>query len=401
LNPKTKNNGSGLLLALMLSPAALAQPTVPLSEAVEAAWRRSAQSAEAAGNVRRAQAERISASALWAAPPAIEIGVIRDRRRATGSARETEVGIAVPLWLPGQRAARVQQADAESSAATASVAAARLRVAGTVRELAAEAALLRAEVAAAEAQDRELDVLAKDVERRVAAGEMARADALAANAERLEAATSLAQARQRLRATELQWKALTGLTALPALSSAPGGGAAIVHPALHAAALNVETARKRVDAVRASRRDAPELLLRARQEVATGEPNANGIGVALRIPFGTASRNEPLLAAALSELEVAEATERELRQQLEAETAAARSADESARQQLAHEAARAKLLRERAALIEKSFKAGETALPDMLRALTAAAQAEASLARQQALLSQATLRLHQALGVMP
>ncbi len=400
MNAKTKNIVSGLLLGLMLSPAALAQPSVTLADAVEAAWRRSAQSAEVAGQVRRAQAERAGASALWAAPPALEVGVIRDRQRATGSARETEVGIAVPLWLPGQRSARLGQADAESSAATASVVAARLRVAGTVREVAAEVALQRAEMTAAEAQSRELDVLAKDVERRVAAGEMARADALAANAERLAAATSLAQAKQRLQATELQWKALTGMTTLPMLSTAPGA-APVVHPALHSAALNVEAARRRVDAVRASRRDAPELLLRARQEVATGEPNTNGIGIAVRIPFGTASRNEPLLAVALSDLEVAEATERELRQQLEAETAAARSADESAHQQLADESARAKLLRERAALIEKSFKAGETALPEMLRALTAAAQSEASLARQQALLSQATLRLHQALGVMP
>lgn len=400
MNAKTKNIVSGLLLGLMLSPAALAQPSVTLADAVEAAWRRSAQSAEGAGQVRRAQAERTGASALWAAPPALEVGVIRDRQRATGSTRETEVGIAVPLWLPGQRAARLGQADAESAAATASVAAARLRVAGTVREVTAEVALRRAEMTAAEAQSRELDVLAKDVERRVAAGEMARADALAANAERLAAATSLAQAKQRLQATELQWKALTGMTTLPMLSSAPGA-AAVVHPALHSAALNVEAARRRVDAVRASRRDAPELLVRARQEVATGEPNTNGIGIAVRIPFGTASRNEPLLAVALSELEVAEATERELRQQVEAETAAARSADASARQQLADESARAKLLRERATLIEKSFRAGETALPEMLRALTAAAQSEASLARQQALLSQATLRLHQALGVMP
>lgn len=390
---------ASVLLGLVLSRAALAQPAATLADAVEAAWRRGAQSAEMAGQVRRAQAQRTAASALWAAPPALEVGVTRDRQRATGSTRETEVGVAVPLWLPGQRAARLGQADAESSAATASAAAARLRVAGAVREMAAEVTLQRAEVAAAEAQSHELDVLARDVERRVAAGELARADALAANAERLAAATGLAQAKQRLRSTELQWTALTGFTGLPELSAA--GAAASVHPALHAAARNVELARMRVDAVRVSRRDAPELLVRARQEVATGERNTNGIGVALRIPFGTADRNEPLLAAALSDQEVAEATERQLRQQLEAEVAAARSADETARQQLADEIARAKLLRELAALIEKSFRAGETALPDMLRALTAAAQAEASLARQQALLAQAAVRLQQALGVMP
>jgi len=59
------------------------------------------------------------------------------------------------------------------------------------------------------------------------------------------------------------------------------------------------------------------------------------------------------------------------------------------------------LLRERAALIEKSFKAGETPLPEMLRALTAATQAEASVARARAALGQAHARLQQAQGVMP
>ena len=51
--------------------------------------------------------------------------------------------------------------------------------------------------------------------------------------------------------------------------------------------------------------------------------------------------------------------------------------------------------------MENSFKAGETALPDLLRAVTAATQAQAELARSQAVLAQATSRLHQALGVMP
>lgn len=122
---------------------------------------------------------------------------------------------------------------------------------------------------------------------------------------------------------------------------------------------------------------------------------------ALRVPFGTASRNEPLMATALSEVELAEATQRELQQQLDAEVATARHAVDSARQQARDETTRAKLLRERATLIDKSFKAGETPLPELLRAVTAAAQAEAAVSRAQAALAQAASRLQQALGVMP
>lgn len=160
-------------------------------------------------------------------------------------------------------------------------------------------------------------------------------------------------------------------------------------------------ARQRLDVVRASRRDAPELVLKARQESGGGEPGIHGVGLALRLPFGTAGRNEPLMAAALSELDLAEATARELQQQVEAEVAIARQAQAAAQQQQRDEAERARLLRQRAVLVEKSFKAGETALPEMLRALAAAVQAEAGASKAQAASAQAMARLRQALGVMP
>ena len=403
MKPIPRSLLTGLALALVLSQAAWAEPASTLAAAVDAAWRRSAASAESAGQARRALAQRTAASAWWPSSPAIEIGVTRDRQRANGTSRETEVGFAVPLWLPGQRGARLDEASADAAAASAFAAVARWRVAGAVREAAADVAVQRAELDTAQLHSRELDALAKDVERRVAAGELARADTLAADAERLAAAGAVLQSRQRLQTAQLQWRALTGLDVVPALRSgdATAAGTAEAHPALAAAARNVELARRRVEVANASRRDAPELIVRARQEVASGEPDTNGVGVALRIPFGTAARNQPLQAAALSELELAEAAERELQQRIEADIEAARLAETSARQQLEDEDTRAQLLRERASLIRKSFDAGETALPDMLRALTAAAHAESSFTRQQAALAQAASRLQQALGVMP
>ena len=62
---------------------------------------------------------------------------------------------------------------------------------------------------------------------------------------------------------------------------------------------------------------------------------------------------------------------------------------------------RATLLRQRAQLLDKSFRAGETALPELLLAVQAAAQAEAVLTRQQAALGLAHARLLQASGVLP
>jgi outer membrane protein TolC len=81
--------------------------------------------------------------------------------------------------------------------------------------------------------------------------------------------------------------------------------------------------------------------------------------------------------------------------------AIARDAQRSAAAQFEAETARARLLRERATLIDKSFQAGETPLPELLRALAAAAQADSAVARQTAALGLAQARLQQALGVLP
>ncbi|MFN4104413.1 MAG: hypothetical protein ACK4GB_09025 [Tepidimonas sp.] len=74
---------------------------------------------------------------------------------------------------------------------------------------------------------------------------------------------------------------------------------------------------------------------------------------------------------------------------------------QAAESQAQLEAQRAMLLRERAGHIEKAFKAGESPLPELLRALGAAAQAEAASERQQAHLRLAQARLQQAQGLLP
>jgi cobalt-zinc-cadmium efflux system outer membrane protein len=52
-------------------------------------------------------------------------------------------------------------------------------------------------------------------------------------------------------------------------------------------------------------------------------------------------------------------------------------------------------------LIDKSFRAGETPLPDLLRALAIASQADSAVARLTAALGLARARLEQSLGELP
>jgi outer membrane protein TolC len=385
--------------------SASATGSVTLRVALDAAWPRAVAARESEGQRRRAEADRTAAGSFWAAPPSVELSHRNDRLHRNAGSRETEIGVALPLWLPGQRAARAGTADAAAAVALAAEQVARLRLAGELREAAWQIAAAQAELAQADTQAQGLKHLADDVERRVRGGDLARADALAAQAEHLAAAALQAEVRLRLQAARARWTLLTGLTSAPDLTVAANDvapGSAVPHPELQLASQSTELARQRLEWMRRSRRDAPELTVGVRQDVpGRAEASQGSLVVGLRLPFGTDDRNRPLEAAALSELDVAQAHEQRLREHVDSEIAAARDALRSAQAQLDTETARGRLLRERAALIDKSFRAGETPLPDLLRALAAAAQADSAAARQTAALGLTRARLQQTLGLLP
>ena len=385
-------------------PATLSvsEPITTLAAAFESAWQRAVSARESDGQRQRAAAERSAANSLWAAPPALELNHRNDRFNSAGGRHETEVGLAWPLWLPGQRAARGAAAQAGMALADSALGAARLRLAGEVREAAWALLAQRADLAQADALVQTLAALRDDVQRRVNAGDLARADALAASAESWAATALQTEARQRLLSAQTRWQLLTGVAALPdaAKDTTPSG--TVEHPEVQLAALASELARKRLHLVQVSRREPPELTLRYRQDVpGRAEAAQNSIGIGLRLPLATDDRYQPLLAAALSELDVARAQQERLQSRLAADLAEARAALQAAGQQLSAERTRAGLLQERADLIAKSFRAGETPLPDLLRALAAAAQADAAAARQQTSMGLSRARLHQALGLLP
>lgn len=379
-------------------------PASGLAAAIDAAWQRAVATREALGQQQRAEADRTAASSLWAAPPTLELNHRNDRWQTDAGRRETEIGLAWPLWLPGQRDARGAVAESGLSLAEQALRVVRLRVAGEVRESAWALFAEQAEVAQAEALLRSLSGLADDVDRRVKAGDLARADALAARSELLGASARLTEARHKAQLAHSRWTLLTGLAAPVSADEAPIGAvhALTEHPEYRLAAGAAEHARRRAALARTSRSDPPEVILGVRQDTPGRiEAAQNSLSIGIRLPFGTADRNRPLQAAALAELDVAETVEQRMRDRLEAEAATARAALQAGEQQLQAEHSRANLLRERSTLIDKSFRAGESGLPELLRAMAAAAQAEAALARQQAALGLARARLHQSLGLLP
>jgi outer membrane protein, heavy metal efflux system len=384
--------------------------TVSLRGALDAAWSRAVAQRESEGQRRRAEADRTVANSFLAAPPSLDISHRNDRLHRNVGSRETEIGIAVPLWLPGQRTARAHAAEVSIANALMAEQVARLRLAGELREVAWQIAALEAEAMQIDAQAQTLRQLGDDVERRVRAGDLAPVDALAAQAEQLAASAAQADVRQRLQAARARWTLLTGLTAAPDLTTqadtATGAGAlpetAPPHPELQLADLSTELARQRLELIRLSRREAPELTVGMRQDrSARGDASQGSLVVGLRLPLGTDGRNRPLEAAAMAELDVAQSHAQRLRERLNGDLVTARDALQVAQVQHKAESARAALLRERASLFEKSFHAGETPLPDLLRALSAAAQADSAVARQTTALGLARARVQQTLGLLP
>jgi outer membrane protein TolC len=139
-----------------------------------------------------------------------------------------------------------------------------------------------------------------------------------------------------------------------------------------------------------------------RQDIsARNQPSQSSLIVGFRLPLGTSDRNRPLLTGALTDLEVAETQEQRTRERIESEHELAKGALAFAQQQLQSNKQRADLLNERTALIEKSFKAGETSLPDYLRAVLLSAQAQTAYLRQISKTHLAAARFNQSLGATP
>jgi outer membrane protein TolC len=395
--------GAAVPLAWAQPPAPADDTRISLKAALEAAWQRSVQRQEAGAQQRGAEATRLAADAPWARPPALELGY-RDGLRDAAGRREAEVGLSWPIWLPGQRPARQATAEAQTQLAQEQARVLRLRLAGELREQAWGLRLLQADLQQARAQQQALQDLADDVERRVRAGDLARADAMAARAELLAATGLHGEAAQRLAEGRARWQLLTGQTQEPDPAEPAAPDDAVLdatHPELALAGQRLAWSRSRLDLVQHSRREAPELSVGYRQEQGASGGAQDSVGVKLRLPLGTQDRNLPLEAVALGEFEVAEAGEQRLREQLGAALDNARLALRLAQTRLEAERERAALLQERAVLLRRAFAAGELALPELLRALGTASQAQAAWGRQEAALGLARARYQQALGWLP
>lgn len=392
----------GSLLGCLAAPQA--QAGTPLAAAFAQAWQRQP-AALSEGQRQRAVTAQSDAASQWtAAPASLELGLRSDRFNRNQGASELDVGLAVPLWLPGERSGAQALAAAAEGALAGRQAVLRLQLAQALREAWWQWQLSQNEAVLAQGREAAARRLRDDVARRFQAGDLAKADlnqtegVLAqAQAAQAEALAGAAQARFRLES----------LTGTPAAEDAPVAepeppSQVGEHAALSDLQGRGELARRNAELARVQSRANPELTIATRRDrTASGEPNEQTWAVGVRIPFGGGPRHDARIALANAEAIEAEATLERERERLVRAVALARLQVDAARTQLAAAELRARVAGENRGFYDKSFRLGESDLPTRLRIENEAVDAERALIRARIALAQGISQWRQSLGLLP
>ncbi len=395
--------------ALMLSAPAYAQERLTLKQAFDMAWLR--QPEARAADLRRSAVEaRRDAAGNWlVAQPNVELATKTDRVNRNDGSREYEVGVGLPLWLPGERSRAQALADADADALKSRQLATQLRLAANVRAAWWAAVQADVEQQLAQARLKLAEQLAGDVARRVRAGDLARADQHQADGAVATAQAQLAEAQSLTAQTRQRLRGLLGMTpAIPtdvAPEAVPAATATLdeaQHPALREIADRAESARRAKALASTQTRNNPQLLLATTRDRGTfAESYAQTVTLGVRIPFGADNRRQAGIANA-----EAEAVEAEARLSLEQETVladieAARARVSASEAQRTAAERRAVLARETRGFFDKSFRLGESDLPTRLRIELESYEAERQFAKSRIAVAQAISQLRQSLGLLP
>ena len=391
------------------------QASTTLRAVFEAAWARQPE-AQALGARRDAvRAQQDAARSLTPEPVAMELSGKTDRLNRNLGSREVEVGVAIPLWLPGERGRSQTLADAEGRAIESRATAAQLRVAATVREAWWTWQRARVELDAARGQLDNVRRIAADVGKRLKAGDLARADQHQADGAAAAAEAAVAQAEGALTAASQQLRSLVAMPVTaapteafsadaepePSKAASPADG-----PDTHAELRSLQDRAAVAEGMAAlastQSRASPELTIAAtRDRGAYGESYQQTFTVGVRIPFGTGPRHDARVAAARADAVELQAQIALERARLTGEREAARARTDAARTQLAAAERRAQLAGESRGFFDKSFRLGESDLPTRLRIEAEAADAERQAVRARIELAAAISAWRQALGLLP
>lgn len=406
------------LLSLLLSPTLMAaevevahhdvlkvDPGISLRQVLEQTVGRNPQRYRLQARGLETAARHAAADTLFPRSPALALSHQNDALGSGRGEREWQADVELPLWHSGQRAARAAVAENADNELQAGHERLLLEVAGQLREAVWDVKLMEGEWALAESRRQTAIALQRDVEQRLAAGELARTDLLLIRQETLQADAEAVRTEAELNHARHRYTLLTGLQRMPAQVEEVQSSRTDfdqTHALLHEAESQVKLAERERELTGLESREPLQLVVNARSlRGAFDNAYNDSVGLSLRIPLTTANQLAPQLAAA--DMRVAEAvtTRERLRYQLES---AMHEADHQllvTRAELEIAGSRQALASENLRLAEKAFKLGESDLVDLLRVRAQAYEAERTLQLQKLELQRDIARYNQAVGELP
>lgn len=382
----------GTTLSDTLAAALAHYPEAQLATAVEAeaqAWQRSADSvfADAATAILRHAND----------DPNHNLGL-----------REWEWGVALPLWMPDQRSSRRGLAAAKGSEAAAFGTLLRWRVAGELRERLWAVLIAEARSKQAERVFDSARKLEADVSRRVAAGELARAELLLAGDARLRRESERVAARAELEAAERQYRVLVGDAPLPRdyleTPREPDSidAALAAHPLVGLARAEDDSLRADYARLNSDRVANPMLELTARHEKPeSGYDYVDSINVELRFPLGASRRSSAEVARASRQAAESSARLARYVRDLRLAIVEAKHDLDMASEVEALARKRNELAESSLRLARRAFELGESSLFELLRSTEQAAEAQRDFELAVLEKGRAAARFNQAMGVLP
>lgn len=392
-----------LLLAGLLLVSLQGASAASLHEALEQAWQTQPQATlehEQAFASRQRQAR-----AWWPAPPSLGVRYKTDRIGRSVGQREWESEVAVPLWMPGQRALRGNTLTAEQQLWQLQQLHARWQLAGEVREALWQQRIAALEVDGAARRRSAAQQLLDDVSIRAKAGELAPLDLNHARLALQEAELDTIQAASRLQQASQQLTALGISSALDTELSERGKAepeSVQQHPLLRTRQAAVDAARARLAEAGQQGRTPPELAL----AVGSERPDSAAaydttLSLSLRLPLPSVTAAEASRHEAAAELQEARLQLQLDSRRVENAIRGARSEQDAAQGSLTLAEHSLQLTRQNQDWVTRAFRLGEQGLPALLRAQNDVFAAEQRQGRAALELQRARSRLLQAQGVLP
>ncbi len=335
--------------------------------------------------------------------------------RGNQGGRSFDLAYTIPLWLKNERSLSKQSLDAEALVLDVKLGASKLRISGQVRELYWAWLLAQNDVHYAKLHTGNATQLLGDVKKRLAGGDMTKADLTQAELAQLASQSALYEAQTHEQTMRAQLLAITGIMIDEMVVTSSAGGILNEEHVSVKDVLSIEKhpAMAYFDARIAQLSSSQQLQLlqtRARTELTigaarerggTGDSYQSSLRAGVKIPLDSAASRTIVtttVASQLDELQV-ERTFESKRLLTEQSMAFARLKAFERQIELAQQRARA--ANDLLGMIQKAFAMGEFDLPTRIRTASEANEAQRLLSKVRIEKAAAASSYQQALGLLP